>query len=175
MLRQKEFGVLSGSEYFFGTLAMQKQALFYSVHMCGHYYCDKRYRIDRQGLDCLMLMLVENGTMELQFHEKTITAHSGDILLFDGNDYHAYHTPEYVEFYWMHFSGVNSLELYQHLTRENGGVLTLPKSTPKLPHRFAHWFANLPIISWSMKPNTRGCCTAPYVISQRAPAQNITS
>ena len=82
MLRQKEFGVLSGSEYFFGTLAMQKQALFYSVHMCGHYYCDKRYRIDRQGLDCLMLMLVENGTMELQFHEKTITAHSGDILLF---------------------------------------------------------------------------------------------
>lgn len=99
MLRQKEFGVLSGSEYFFGTLAMQKQALFYSVHMCGHYYCDKRYRIDRQGLDCLMLMLVENGTMELQFHEKTITAHSGDILLFDGNDYHAYHTPEYVEFY----------------------------------------------------------------------------
>ena len=123
MLRQKEFGVLSGSEYFFGTLAMQKQALFYSVHMCGHYYCDKRYRIDRQGLDCLMLMLVENGTMELQFHEKTITAHSGDILLFDGNDYHAYHTPEYVEFYWMHFSGVNSLELYQHLTRENGGVL----------------------------------------------------
>ena len=123
MLRQKEFGVLSGSEYFFGTIAMQKQALFYSVHMCGHYYCDKRYRIDRQGLDYLMLMLVENGTMELQFHEKTITAHSGDILLFDGNDYHAYHTPEYVEFYWVHFSGVNSLELYQHLTRENGGVL----------------------------------------------------
>lgn len=123
MLRQKEFGVLSGSEYFFGTIAMQKQALFYSVHMCGHYYCDKRYSIDRQDLGCFMLMLIEKGTMDLQYHGKTVTAHPGDILLFDGNDHHVYHTAEYVEFYWVHFSGVNSLELYQHLTRENGGVL----------------------------------------------------
>ncbi|MCD8356920.1 MAG: AraC family transcriptional regulator [Clostridia bacterium] len=123
MLRQNEPGVLPGSEYFFNTLTAQKLNLFFSVSLCGHYYCDEQYCIERNYLDALLLVLVEKGTLKLQYHGKEYTASAGDILLFDCAVPQRYFADSYAEFYWIHFSGVNSLDLYHYLTRENGSVL----------------------------------------------------
>ena len=123
MLRQNESGVLSGSEYFFNTVTPQKLNLFYSVSLCGHYFCDENYCIARDYLDTLILILVERGTLQLRYRDKAYTASAGSILLFDCAVPHRYYVENYAEFYWIHFSGVNSLELYHYLTRENGGVL----------------------------------------------------
>lgn len=123
MLRQNEAGVLSGSEYFFHTVTTQTLNLFYSVSLCGHYYCDKNYCIKRDYLDTLLLILVENGHLNLQYRDKAYIAGAGDILLFDCAVPHRYTTNEYAEFYWIHFSGVNSAELYHYLTHENGSNL----------------------------------------------------
>lgn len=123
MLRQKESGVLSGSEYFFNTIAPQKQNLFYSVIKCGHYFCDKPYCIERDYLDSLLLIYVAKGSLKLRYRGQTHTAASGDILLFDCAMPHRYYTEEFTEFYWIHCSGSNILELYSYLTRENGSVL----------------------------------------------------
>lgn len=123
MLRQNEPGVLPGSEYFFNTVTTQKLSLFYSVSLCGHYFCDEKYCIERNCLDTMLLILVEKGTLKLHYHDKNYTASAGDILLFDCAAPHRYYTDTYAEFYWIHFSGVNSIELYHYLTRENGSVL----------------------------------------------------
>ena len=51
MLRQNEAGVLSGSEFFFNTIDSHISNLFYYTSLCGHYYCDDQYIIDRQYYD----------------------------------------------------------------------------------------------------------------------------
>lgn len=131
MLRQNEPGVLSGSEYFFNTVTAQKLNLFYSVSLCGHYYCDEHYCIERDYLDALLVMLVEKGSIQLHYHGKEYTASAGDMLLFDCAVPHRYTADPYAEFYWVHFSGANSLDLYHFLTRENGSVLYHAPHTQK--------------------------------------------
>ena len=123
MLRQNEPGVLSGSEYFFNTVTAQKLHLFYSVSLCGHYYCADQYCIDREYWDALLVILVEKGSIHLRYRDRDYVASAGDILLFDCAVPHRYTADPYAEFYWVHFSGANSLEMYHFLTRENGSVL----------------------------------------------------
>ncbi|MDY4443545.1 MAG: AraC family transcriptional regulator [Butyricicoccus sp.] len=131
MLRQNEPGVLSGSEYFFNTVTAQKLNLFYSVSLCGHYYCDDQYCIDREYWDALLVILVEKGSIHLRYRDRDYVASAGDILLFDCAVPHRYTADPYAEFYWVHFSGANSLEMYHFLTRENGSVLYHAPHTQK--------------------------------------------
>lgn len=131
MLRQNEPGVLPGSEYFVNTTTSQKLNLFYSVSLCGHYYCDDPYCIDREYWDTLLVILVEKGSIHLHYHDKDYTASTGDILLFDCALPHRYTANVYAEFYWAHFSGANSLEMYHFLTRENGSILYHAPHTQK--------------------------------------------
>ncbi|MCI6926558.1 MAG: AraC family transcriptional regulator [Butyricicoccus porcorum] len=123
MLRQNEAGVLSGSEFFFNTIDSHISNLFYYTSLCGHYYCDDQYIIDRQYYDSLLLILVEKGSMQFSYHEKEFSAGEGDMVLIDCADPQRYTADPYAEFYWMHFAGANSLELCSHLTRVHGSPL----------------------------------------------------
>ncbi|MCF2670079.1 helix-turn-helix transcriptional regulator [Butyricicoccus pullicaecorum] len=123
MLCQNETGVLSGSEIFFNTVGPVTQRLFYYVGCCGHYYCERGYKINRRHMDSLLLMLIEKGEMRLDYQNQKYTALPGDIILLDGTFPQYYDTGDYVEFYWMHLGGVNSFELCEHLSRARGGIL----------------------------------------------------
>ncbi len=131
MLRQNEAGVLSGSEFFFNTIAPHISNLFYYISLCGHYYCDNQYVIDRQYYDSLLLILVEKGAMKFTYHEKEFSAGTGDIVLIDCAYPQRYTADPYAEFYWMHFAGANSFELYTHLTRMHNGPLFRMPNTKK--------------------------------------------
>lgn len=61
MLCQHETGVLSGSTYFFNTVGATTQRLLYYVNFCGHYYCERGYKIRRGQIDNLLLMLIDKG------------------------------------------------------------------------------------------------------------------
>lgn len=123
MLRQKETGVLPGSEIFFNTIDPRSEPLFYSIGCCGHYYCEHGYKINRKYMDCLLMMLIENGAMRLNYRGKKYTAQPNDIILLDGTFPQYYDTASYVEFYWLHLSGANCMELCDYLTRSRGGVV----------------------------------------------------
>ena len=124
MLRQNEPGVLSGSEYFFNTVTAQKLNLFYSVSLCGHYYCDDQYCIDREYWDALLVILVEKGSIHLRYRDRDYVASAGDILLFDCAVPHRYTADPYAE----------------------ASCITL--HTPKrLPSSFEIWYASFPPIS----------------------------
>ncbi|MGN1008856.1 MAG: helix-turn-helix domain-containing protein [Butyricicoccus sp.] len=131
MLCRKETGVLPGSEICFNTIGSQTQRLFYYVNCCGHYYCEHGYKIRRKYMDSLLLILIEKGTMRFEYQGQKYTAQENDIVLLDGTLPQYYDTPEYVEFFWMHVSGVNSFELCEHLTRLRGGILHRTGNNPK--------------------------------------------
>lgn len=128
MICPKETGVLPGSELHFCTVGALPQRLFYYVNCCGHYYCEHGYQINRQYMDCLLLILIEKGELRLDYQNQTYVAQKGDIVLLDGRLPQHYDTAEYVEFYWMHLSGQNITDLCEHLTHIRGGVLHHPES-----------------------------------------------
>lgn len=123
MLCQHETGVLSGSTYFFNTVGATTQRLLYYVNFCGHYYCERGYKIRRGQIDNLLLMLIDKGEMRLKYRERSYTAKSGDIVLMDCNDPQYYDTPNHVEFHWMHFAGLNAFALCNYLIQTQDGIL----------------------------------------------------
>ncbi len=131
MLCQNETGVISGSEIFFNTVDPQTARLFYYVGCCGRYYCERGYKVNRSYMDCLLLMLIEKGSMELRYRDTDCTLLPGSLVLLDGTFPQFYSTPQYVEFYWLHLSGANSMELCEHLTRTQGGIVHNAAEKPK--------------------------------------------
>ena len=123
MLCQNETGVLSGSEIFFNTVGTSTRRLFYYVNFCGHYYCERGYKIRRNYVNNLLLMLVDNGSMRLEYRGKHYTAKAGDIVLMDCTFPQYYDTADYAEFYWMHISGLNAFELCEYLTNVHDGIV----------------------------------------------------
>ncbi len=122
MLVQNETGVLPGSERFYNELSADTIRLFYYIGCCGHYFCERGYRIARTGIDQLILMYIEKGTMTAEYDGQHYTAHAGDVLLIDCTRYHYYDTPDYAEFYWLFFGGLNSFEMCSYLIHGNGAV-----------------------------------------------------
>ena len=122
MLCQNETGVLPGSELFFSTIGSTTRRLFYYINSCGHYYCERGYKIRRGSIENLLLMYIEAGTMHVEYDGHSYDAHAGDIILTDCTLPQYYGTPDYVEFFWMHILGVNSFELCEYLTRARGVV-----------------------------------------------------
>lgn len=123
MLCQNETGVLSGSEIYFNTVGATTQRLLYYVNFCGHYYCEYGYKIRRSHVDNLLLMLVDEGEMRLEYRDRHYTAKPGDIVLMDCTFPQYYDTADYVAFYWLHIAGLNSFELCEYLTHANDGIV----------------------------------------------------
>ncbi len=131
MLCQHETGVLSGSTYFFNTVGATTQRLLYYVNFCGHYYCERGYKIRRGQIDNLLLMLIDKGEMRLRYRDRSYTAKAGDMILMDCNDPQYYDTPNYVEFHWMHFAGVNAFALCDYLIQTHDSILFRAPSNEK--------------------------------------------
>lgn len=123
MLSPKETGVLPGSRLYWGTTKASTQKLFYYINHCGHYFCERGYKIRRNYMENLLLMLIEKGSMHIDYRDQSYTAQAGDIVLMDCTFPQYYGTCDYVEFYWLHVAGCNAFELCNHLTRMHGSIL----------------------------------------------------
>lgn len=132
MLCQNETGVLSGSEIYFNTVGAATRRLLYYVNFCGHYYCEYGYKIRRKHVDNLLLMLVEEGEMRLEYRDRHYTAKAGDIILMDCTFPQYYDTADHVAFYWLHISGLNAFELCEYLTHANEGILFRTPNNEKI-------------------------------------------
>ncbi|MBQ8143271.1 MAG: helix-turn-helix domain-containing protein [Butyricicoccus sp.] len=152
MLCQNETGVLSGSELFFNTVDAVTRRLFFYINCCGHYHCERGYKVRRNHMDSLLLIFIEQGSFFVEYQNRAYTAQAGDILLMDGTVPQYYGTHDYAEFYWMHIAGSNAFELYDHLTRLHGGILhrlTYQAETAVLIRYLVSQFKNNQVISAS--------------------------
>lgn len=74
-------------------------------------------------MDSLLLMLIEKGSMRIEYRGQKYTALPGEIVLMGCTYPQYYDTSDYVEFYWMHISGINCFDLCLHLTHTRGSIV----------------------------------------------------
>lgn len=118
-----EKGVLPHSEYFFFNPDENFHKYYYCVLNCGHFYCQKGYRIRRHGNTIPLFLYIIDGEFHLEYEGCHYTAGKGDILLINGLKPHSYYSGDSCDFIYIHYSGGASIQLTNHLIDRNKAPL----------------------------------------------------
>ena len=86
---------------------------------CGHYYCTRRYFMERETYPYNLLLYVKKGNMDVRYNNKTYLLKKGDVLLIDCVNPHYYRAHDGLEFYYIHFDGSSSHESTELLIQNN--------------------------------------------------------
>ncbi len=137
----QEPGSLSET-YFHTPSPLAKKTFLYPVCL-GHYYCDEEYCVARNNYDSFLMMLVVKGQGYAEsLGEKAFRKKIGEkqLVLMDCYAPHMYGADSEMEFYWIHFDGINAGAYFRYLTEVYGTVLTLTDSQANV---FLHKFRML--------------------------------
>ncbi|MGN1031527.1 MAG: helix-turn-helix domain-containing protein [Butyricicoccaceae bacterium] len=135
-----EIGVHQISERYFFTPSSLARELFYYPTRCGHYFCNHHYSFSHQSEIALqgdhnqniMLLVIQDGAMELEFSGKPVLATSGQIVLFDCREPYRYTASDGLEFCWLLFNGLNTREFYRRILQTRGRHVFAPPSYPEI-------------------------------------------
>lgn len=128
--------------YFHTPSPLAKKTFLYPVCL-GHYYCDEEYCVARNNYDSFLMMLVVKGQGYAEsLGEKAFRKKIGEkqLVLMDCYAPHMYGADSEMEFYWIHFDGINAGAYFRYLTEVYGTVLTLTDSQANV---FLHKFRML--------------------------------
>ncbi len=113
-------GLESGSSmYFYTPSQMAKNLLFYPLAV-GDFYCNNSYCVERERYDSILATLVLDGSLSIIQGENIITANKNEMLLINCYKPHKYFSTSDAHTLWMHFDGVNSLEIYEDIVSKKG-------------------------------------------------------
>lgn len=118
-----EKGVFPKSQYFFFTPSEMFSKYYYYMLVCGHFYCNSGYRIQRDGHVDPLIVYVVNGQFNLNYEGKQYIASKGEIVLVDCQKPHTYYSGHTCEFLFFHFSGSDSYSIVNHLISQNNGAV----------------------------------------------------
>lgn len=128
--------------YFHTPSPLAKKTFLYPVCL-GHYYCDEEYCVARNNYDSFLMMLVVKGQGYAEsLGEKAFRKKIGEkqLVLMDCYAPHMYGADSEMEFYWIHFDGINAGAYFRYLTEVYGTVITL---TDRQTNVFLHKFRML--------------------------------
>lgn len=101
------------------TATSKAQSYYFYPVLCGHYYCDSQYEVNRTHYDNPLLMFIRNGNMKL-WHDRTeYRAEKGDVILLDCDRPHRYTAEGNMEFLYLHFDGSNSHDLVRMISADS--------------------------------------------------------
>lgn len=129
-MRSYEDHVLPQSDYYVYTPSKIAHELFFYPMQCGRFFYEAGYSLKRKAFDSFLLMYMERGSMTLEFQGKTTRIKSGQFLLLDCYQEHAYYTDTCCECLWCHFDGVIAENYYQTIVSHLGNVFSLMNSYP---------------------------------------------
>ncbi|MCH1984054.1 AraC family transcriptional regulator [Ruminococcus sp. OA3] len=132
-MQSLETGLLEQSEYFFHTPTSLARSLLFHVEICGHFYSDHNYRVNRETFGNFLLLYVMNGALHIQTPETDTLVPQGNAALINCHRWHAYETPVFCEFSYVHFDGSNTQALYDHIISNQGNVFPVDERST-LPH-----------------------------------------
>ena len=118
MMYQLGTGILPNSICVPLTPTAQAQSLYFYPVLCGHYFCDIAYSVERNFYENPLLMFVRQGILVLQYCGMQYRAEKGDVLLLDCSKPHQYAATGDLEFLYLHFDGCNSHALVQELIKD---------------------------------------------------------
>ncbi len=126
LYEHKERGVDQGSEMFQATPSKLAKSLLFYPYRCGHFICNRDYRVQRKNYNNYLIIYVEKGRMEIENVGKTYTARQGDIALINCHFPHAYSALDQATvFSFLHFDGSNSDQFYEQILARHQAVFSL--------------------------------------------------
>lgn len=130
LYQYQEHGVSTGSELFLSTPSKLAEELFFYLHRCGRFVCTPDYKIIRQNFNNYLLFFVEKGRMHIENEGRTYIANEGDMGFINCHLPHAYIALDDPSiFVWVHFSGSNTQNFYEHIVRRSQAVFPLPSKS----------------------------------------------
>lgn len=119
-MHSTDIGTLPGSDYYFHTPSEEAKKLFYYLVSCGHYHTVNGYSFHRDFYPYMLILYVKTGSIHLDYMETAFQVKAGEFFFIDCQQKHFYYTPEYCEFFYLHFDGLNCHQLYPYIFKNLG-------------------------------------------------------
>ena len=81
----------------------------------GHFRYTGGYRNQRRSFDSFELFYIEEGSVELKNHSRTLTARAGQLVILDCYSPHSYYSQDGWACYWLHFDGQVARAFYRRI------------------------------------------------------------
>lgn len=122
-----DVGVLPGSErFYYEPDDFTEKNLFYVPH-AGIYKCSGEYEVNRRHLDACQIIIVDSGSLTIEYSGKIKTAHAGTIVLLDCRIPHKYYSSsDHLNMRWFHFTGNASGNYTNMLINTHGFCIPVP-------------------------------------------------
>ncbi len=114
-----EKGTLEGSAYYFFSPSEMFSRYYTYMLLCGHFYCNSKYKVVREGNTSPLLICLLSGELHVQFQNQLHTAREQEIILIDCSQPHSYYCSASCEFLFFHYDGPTAVELTRHLISQN--------------------------------------------------------
>lgn len=105
--------------------------LFHTPHV-GVYHCNAQYYFERTKETCLDIcqaLLVDKGTLAVQYRGQEQQASAGMLVLLDCREPHRYcSASSEVQFRWFHIAGSSSTAYVNHIIQQHGFVIRSAKN-----------------------------------------------
>ncbi len=131
-MKSLEKNIDRNSDYFINTPSADARSVFlYPTHL-GHFRYLPGYSQRRAHFDSFLLMYVLEGSLSLEFQNRTITVNRDTFVLIDCYQPHAYSSAVGWEALWIHFDGITARKLYEMAVSGLGNTFSIDQSLPVL-------------------------------------------
>ena len=112
-------------ERYVNTPSSVAERLYYYPQWIGRFVCHPDFFILRNNLSSILLLYTVSGSGKLLYRGNEYSIEPNQLVLIDCRESHTYYPTgnEDWEFYFIHFSGSNSFDLYNHIYELNEGVM----------------------------------------------------
>lgn len=133
-----EEGILDTSEIYFLLPSEFASKNLYCLQHIGIFHCDTRYQATHPYWESILLLFIDEGTMDVTFDTNSFTAKANDIVIIDCRRTHRYRAGKNLKFHYFHFTGSGSLGYTDLLYKLNQGPLIHNGQTPILHNLFSN-------------------------------------
>lgn len=135
-MHRLEEGILEPSKILFLTPSGFALRTLYCLQHIGIFHCDTRYRVTHPYWESILLIFMEEGTLQVTCQQETRMAKKGDVVLIDCRHAHEYIAMSDVRFRFFHFYGVTSADYAEMILRNPGRFLLGSADSPILRKQF---------------------------------------
>lgn len=122
--------ISSDSEYFVYTPSATALATFFYPISVGCFYVLPGYNVNRINYGTYLLMYVESGQLTIEFENKKEIVSSGNFVLLDCYEPHAYYANCKGEILWCHFDGPMARAFYDLIISQRGHIFSFDTPYP---------------------------------------------
>lgn len=134
-MHSSERHVTSDSDYFIYEPSTLARDVYLYPLSTGHFRYTGGYRNQRRSFDSFELFYVEDGSVELKNHARTLTAAAGQFVLLDCYSPHSYYSKDGWACYWLHFDGQVARAFYRRIIEIwNSFLFDLDQYSPAFQH-----------------------------------------